>query len=83
MINLVHVIKTVTGLQSTDDAESVVWSLQLQIEQQMMAELEYLNGKGLTDEEWWFLEAVVSTAAGNVFFCMTTGRYGGEAARMS
>lgn len=83
MINLVHVVKTVTCLQGTDEAKAVVWALQLQIERQMMEELEGLRREGgLTDDEWWFLEAVASTAVGNVMFCMTTSRYGGEAARI-
>ena len=83
MINLVHVVKTVTSLQGTDDAKSVAWTLQLQIERQMIDELEGLRREGnLTDDEWWFLEAVTSTAVGNVMFCMTTSRYGGEAARI-
>ena len=81
MINLVHVVKMVTSLQGTDEAKAVVWALQLQIERQMMEELEGLRMEGsLTNDEWWFLEAVTSTAVGNVMFCMTTSRYGGEAA---
>ena len=81
MINLVHVVKIVTSLQGTDEAKAVVWALQLQIERQMMEELEGLRMEGsLTDDEWWFLEAVTSTTVGNVMFCMTTRRYGGEAA---
>ena len=83
MINLVHVIKVVTGLKSTDGAKAVVWALQLQIEHEMMAELEHLKSSGnVTQEEWRFLEAVTATATGNVMFCMTTSRYGGEAAKI-
>ena len=82
MINIVAVMKSVTSLQGTDEAKSVVWALQLQFEKQMMDELEGLRAQGLTDEEWWFLEAVASTAVGNVMFCMTTSRYGGEGARI-
>ena len=82
MINLVEVVKSVTSLQDTDDAKSVAWALQLQIEKQMMEELENLRAQGLSNEEWWFLEAVAYTAVGNVMFCMTTSRYGGEAARI-
>ena len=48
----------------------------------MLAELESLSAQGLSNEEWWFLKAVASTTVGNVMFCMTTGRYGGEAARI-
>ena len=83
MINLVHVIKHVTGLKGTDDAKAVVWALQLQVERKMMEELEGLKRKGgVSDEEWWFLEAVMGAAVGNVMFCMTTSRYGGEGARI-
>ena len=82
MINLVDVVKNVTSLQNKNDAKSVAWALQLQIEEQMMEELEMLREKGLSDEEWLFLEAVASTAVGNVMFCMPTSRYGGEAARI-
>ena len=83
MINLVHVVKTVTCLQSTDDAKAVVWALQLQIEKQMKDEFDRLRREGgLTNDEWWFLEAVTSAAVGNVVFSMTTSRYGGEAARI-
>lgn len=82
MINLVAVLRDVTSLQGTDDAKSVAWALQLQIENLIREELEVLRAQGLSDEEWWFLEAVASTAVGNVMFCMTTSRYGGEAARI-
>ena len=82
MINLVAVVKDVTSLQGTDDAKSVTWALQLQIEEQMIEELKGLQVQGLSDEEWWFLEAVAFAATGNVMFCMTTSRYGGEAARI-
>ena len=82
MINIVDVIKKVTWLDETAEAKSVVWELQLQIEKRMMEERERLQGCNLTDEEWWFLEAVTSTVTGNVMYCMTTGRYGGESARI-
>ena len=52
MINLVAVVKSVTSLQDTDDAKSVAWALQLQIEKQMMEELEDLRAQGLSNEEW-------------------------------
>lgn len=83
MINVVHVVKSVTSLQGTDDAKAIVWTLQLQIEKQMIEELEDLRkGEGLTNDEWWFLDAVTSTTSGNVMFCMTSSRYGGDAARI-
>ena len=76
MINLVAVMKGVTSLQDTTDAKSLAWALHLQIEKQMMEALEDLRAQGLSDEKWWFLETVASTAVGNVIFCMTTSRYG-------
>ena len=93
MINIVDVIKRVTGVRDTDDAKAVVWSLQLQIERDMLAEVEYLKSKwnassaGMkgdreNEEEDWFLDAVLLCAAGHVMFCMTTSRYGGEDAKI-
>lgn len=82
MINVVAVVKSVTSLQSTDEAKRVVWALQLQIEKHMIEELEGLQAQGLSDEEWWFLEAVLAAATGNVMYCMTSSRYGGETARI-
>ncbi len=81
MINLVAVVKDVTSLQGTDDAKSVTWALQLQIEKQMMQELKILQVQGLTNEEWWFPEAVAFAATGNVMFCITTSCYGGCSSR--
>ena len=83
MINLVAVVKSVASLHDTNDAKSVVWNLQLQTEADLVQELKYLRAQGLNDEEWWFLEAVAFAATGNVMFCMTTSRYGGEAARIA
>lgn len=82
VVNLVALVKSVTSLQDTDDAKSVAWALLLQVEKQMMEELKNLRAQNLSNEEWWFLEAVTCTATGNVMFCMTSSRYGGEAARI-
>ncbi|KAL8951228.1 MAG: hypothetical protein Q9222_002791 [Ikaeria aurantiellina] len=81
MINIVDVVKGTTLLQDTDEAKQIVWMLQLQIEKQIVDELAHLQGQ-LSSDEWWFLEAVLCTLTGNVMFCMTTNRYGGEAARI-
>ena len=83
IINIVDVVTKATLLEGTDDAKNVVWALQVQIEKQMKEELEGLQDKGLSDEDWWFLEAVVKAVTGNVMFCVTTSRYGGEAAKIS
>ncbi|KAL8823960.1 MAG: hypothetical protein Q9191_005406 [Dirinaria sp. TL-2023a] len=82
MINIVDVLKNVTSLRATDDAKRVAWSLQLQVEEDMMVQIKSLQSQGLSNEDWWFLEAVGLAAVGNVMFCMTTSRYGGEAARI-
>lgn len=78
MINIVDVVKKATCLDESKDAKKIVWTLQLQIEKQMKEEIEGFKKQSLGDEDWWFLEAVLSTAVGNVMFCMTTSRYGGE-----
>ena len=49
MINIVDVVKNVVSLQGTNDAKSVTWAVQLQIERQMRDELETLKGKGLSE----------------------------------
>ena len=84
MINLVDVMKTVTGLTGKDDAKSVALSLQLQFEREMAAEMRKVSDGegGATDEEWKFMEAIMTSAAGHVMFCMTTSRYGREKARL-
>lgn len=91
MINLIDVIKRVNGLTRVEDAKGVGWMLLGQVERGVVEEWEKLlrgdgekekEGEGLSDEERWFLEAVVMAATGNVMFCVTTGRYGGEAARI-
>ena len=83
MINIVDVVKSVTHLRGTDDVKKIVWALQLQFEGQMVQELEALQQtQNLSEKERDFLLAVTSTAVGNVMFCMTTSRYGGEAARI-
>ena len=87
MINLIDVIKRVNGLVRVEDAKDVAWMLLGQVERGIIDEWERLleageEKEGLSEEERWFLEAVVMAATGNVMFCVTTGRYGGEAARI-
>ena len=83
IINLVQVVKDVVGLEGTSDAKAVAFALQSQAEQGMVAEIEVLQRSGtLTTEEETFLRAILESAAGHVMFCMTTSRYGGEAARI-
>ncbi|KAF7513032.1 hypothetical protein GJ744_011298 [Endocarpon pusillum] len=83
MINAVAVIKRLLSLPTERAAKVATYAYQLQLENWIMEELERLaDHEDLTDEEWWFLEAVFLTATGNTFFCMVASRYGGEAARL-
>ena len=82
MINIVAVIKFVMSLPDTTAAKAVAYGYQIQVETWILEETDRLSSDGLTDEEWWFIEAVVLAATGNVFFCMVTSRYGGELARV-
>ena len=83
MINITAVIKRLLSLESEDSAKVATYAYLLQLEAWIMEELHRLEREGnVTDEEWWFLEAVFMTATGNVFFCMVTSRYGGEGARV-
>ena len=81
MINIVSVIQKLLSLPGEDAAKTASYTYLLQVESWIMEEIELLAKHGnLTDEEWWFLEAVFLTATGNTFFCMTSSRYGGQAA---
>lgn len=84
MINIVDVVTHVTHLRGTEDAKKIVWALQLHFEGHMLQELEALQAAdNLSQQEQDFLMAVTATTVGNVMFCMTTSRYGGEAARIA
>ena len=83
MINLVAVMKTLLSLPTNDAAKVATYEYQLQVESWIMQEIEHLDAhENLSEEEWCFVEAVLLTATGNVFWCMTSSRYGGEAARI-
>lgn len=81
MINIVAVLQNLMSLQDSVAAKGAAYAYQLQVEAWIVAELDALAAYGnLTDEEWWFLEAVFLSVSGNTFFCMTSSRYGGKAA---
>ncbi|KAL9588935.1 MAG: hypothetical protein Q9203_002268 [Teloschistes exilis] len=82
MINVVDAVKKATCLQSTEDAKTVTWMLQIQFEKEMMDEFDTLLAQGLSDDDRWFLEAVLACAVGNIMYSTTTTRYGGEAAKL-
>ncbi|KAF7882676.1 uncharacterized protein EAF02_006039 [Botrytis sinoallii] len=84
MINIVAVFQHLKSLSTSAEAKVAAYTYQLQVESWIIEEVEILAARGhLTDEEWWFLEAVFMTATGNVFFCMTSSRYGGDAAKLT
>jgi hypothetical protein len=81
MINIVSVIQKLLSMPSEEAAKIASYSYLLQVESWIIEEIELLARDGnLTDEEWWFLEVVFLSATGNVFFTMTSARYGGQAA---
>jgi hypothetical protein len=80
MINVVSVFHRLLSLPDEKAAKAAAYAYQLQVESGIMEEIERLaKDETLTDEEWWFLEAVQLSATGNTMFCMTSGRYGGQA----
>lgn len=84
MINIVAVFQHLESLPTIAEAKVAAYTYQLQVESWTIEEVEILAARGdLTDEEWRFLEAVFMTATGNVFYCMTTSRYGGDAAKVT
>lgn len=84
MINIVAVMQNLMSLPSEAAARAAAFSYLLQVEAWIIEEIERLAAwEKLTDEEWWFLEVVFLSASGNTFFCMTSSRYGGEAAKIS
>ncbi|KAF5869607.1 putative sesquiterpene cyclase protein [Botrytis fragariae] len=84
MINIVAVFQHLKSLPTSAEAKVAAYTYQLQVESWITEEVEILAARGdLTDEEWWFLEAIFMTATGNVFFCMTSSRYGGDVAKLT
>ena len=83
MINIVDVIQKIMSLPDTDSAKAMAYTCQLQTEAWLTDELRRFEKEEQLDlEQWQYLEATYVCAAGNVFFSMTSSRYGGEAARL-
>lgn len=82
IINLVQVMRSSCGLD-IDDAKAAAFSLQLLNEQAIQIELESLKqNETITADQWRYVDTMISLIAGNVFYTMTTSRYGGEDARI-
>lgn len=83
IINVVDVVQQLMSLPDSDSAKTTAYTYQLQIEAWMVQEIQRMDREEqLTSEQWQYLEAVYDCAAGNVFFSMTSSRYGGETARL-
>ena len=83
IINVVDVVQQLMSLPDSDSAKTTAYTYQLQTEAWMVQEIQRMDREEqLTSEQWQYLEAVYVCAAGNVFFSMTSSRYGGETARL-
>ncbi len=83
LINIVDIVQQLMSLPDSDSAKATAYTYQLQIEAWMVQEIQRMDREEqLTPEQWQYLEAVYVCAAGNVFFSMTSSRYGGETARL-
>lgn len=81
MISIVAIFQGLLSLPSREAAKAAAYAYQLQVEAWIIEELKHLaRTETLADEEWWFLEAVFLSISGNVFVCMTSSQYGGNAA---
>lgn len=81
MINVVAVVQNLMSFPDSVAAKGATYAYQLQVEAWILEELEKLgNDPTITDQEWWFLEAVYLVITGNNIFCVATSRYGGEKA---
>ena len=86
LVNIVQVLQETCGIVSVQGAKSVAYTLQLLVEHQIIDEVERLKEQGgatMTPDHWRYIEALLAMNAGNVFYCMTTSRYGGEASRVT
>ena len=83
LINIVDIVQQLMSLPDPESAKATAYTYQLQIEAWMVQEIQRMDREEhLTLEQWQYLEAVYVCAAGNVFFSMTSSRYGGETARL-
>jgi len=82
LINIVDVVRKLDRTDS-DKAKMTCYALQLQTEQDIVAEWEQMKrGYDLTVSEWDFMDALSAMAAGNIFTAIVISRYGGEAAQI-
>lgn len=83
LINIIDIVQRIMSLPDTDSAKVMSYAYQLQTERWMSEELERLKEhEDLDIDQWRYLKATYDCAAGNVFFSMTSSRYGGEPARL-
>ena len=83
LINIVDIVQQLMSLPDSESAKTTAYTYQLQTEAWMVQEVQRMDREEqLTPEQWQYLEAVYVCAAGNVFFSMTSSRYGGETARL-
>lgn len=83
LINTVDMIRRVMCLSDEEAAIGQTYALQLQIECQIDAEVERLMVTGaLDEEEWRFVNGILTVLSGNVLSCSVMSRYGEEATRL-
>jgi len=83
LINTVDMIRRVMCLSDEEAAISQTYALQLQIECQIDTEVERLMATGaLDEEEWQFVNGILTALSGNVLSSSVMSRYGGEATRL-
>lgn len=83
MINIVHVIEKIEGLDTTA-AKSMAYAWQLCTENKIRRGLEDLRRLNeLNVEEWTFLDGCLTAASGNTLTSVVISRYGGEGARIT
>lgn len=82
IINLVQVMRSSCGLD-IDEAKAAAFSLQLLNEKAIQEELDRLKKEdGMKADHWRYVDTMILLIAGNVFYTMTTSRYGTEDARI-
>ncbi|KAL8840005.1 MAG: hypothetical protein Q9170_001489 [Blastenia crenularia] len=83
MINLVHVISELEGLD-IEAAKCVAYAWQLLIESQILGQLERLRQEHrLSIEDWKFVDACLLAVSGNLLTSVVTSRYGGDDSRVA
>lgn len=78
----VMVIKDLLALPTVEAAKSMLYAYQLEYEKIIDQELENLQSKGLTDDEWYLIDAYILATTGNVMGAATMAQYGGESSKL-